>query len=123
MGMLFRPRPAVVNLAAEAQRSAVGADAGTGGLRTDPHSDVVAGTSPRSSTSNDARAALLVRAIEASVSGSSVEICDLYMPDVQGWSPNGTVISAAELAVEFEDREDAFSDVDVVVAALDVGGD
>jgi hypothetical protein len=124
MGMLFRPRPSVVNLAAEAQRSAVGADAGAaGGRRTRPHSDVASGTSARSSASNHARAALLVRAIEASVSGSSVEICDLYTPDVEGWSPNGTVTSAAELAVEFEDRDDAFSDVEVVIVALDVGGD
>jgi hypothetical protein len=122
--MLFRPRPSVVTLAAEAQRSSVGADAGAaGGLRTRPHSDVVSGTSARSAASNDARAEVLVRAIEASVSGSSVEIRDLYAPDVRGWSPNGTVSSAAELAVEFEDREDAFSDVEVVVVALDVGGD
>src|SRR5690348_11694975 len=111
MGMLFRPRPSVVNLAAEAQRSAVGVDAGApGGTRTRPHSDAASGTSAGSSASNRARAALLVRAIEASVSGSSVEICDLYTADVHGWSPNGTVSSAAELAVEFEDREDAFSD-------------
>jgi ketosteroid isomerase-like protein len=73
--------------------------------------------------SNAVRAAILVRAVKASVSGSSDEIADLYTPDVEGWSPNGTVSSAAELAVEFEDRDDAFSDVEIVVVALDVGGD
>jgi ketosteroid isomerase-like protein len=69
------------------------------------------------------RAAVLVRAIEASVTGDSALVCDLYTNDVQGWSPALSVSSAVELAVEFEDREDAFSDIDLKVAPLDAGDD
>jgi ketosteroid isomerase-like protein len=69
------------------------------------------------------RAAVLVRAIEASVAGDSGVIRELYADDVEGWSPVMTVSSAAELAVEFEDREDAFSDIELEVSPLDVGGD
>lgn len=69
------------------------------------------------------RAAMLVQAIEASVTGDSRVIRELYADDVQGWSPVMTVSSAAELAVELEDRQEAFSDIDLEVTPLDVGGD
>ena len=48
---------------------------------------------------------------------------ELYADDVQGWSPTMTVTSAAELAVELEDRQDAFSDIELDVTPLDVGDD
>ena len=67
------------------------------------------------------RAATLVQAIEASVTGDSRVVRDLYADDVQGWSPALTVSSAAELAVELEDRQEAFSDIDLEVTPLDVG--
>lgn len=69
------------------------------------------------------RAATLVQAIEASVTGDSRVVRDLYADDVQGWSPVMTVSSAVELAVELEDRQEAFSDIDVEVTPLDVGDD
>jgi ketosteroid isomerase-like protein len=69
------------------------------------------------------RAAVLVQAIEASVAGNSGVIGALYTEDVQGWSPAMSVSSAAELAVEFEDREAAFSEIDLDVAPLEVGHD
>src|SRR5512132_4421139 len=69
------------------------------------------------------RAAVLVQAIEATVAGDSRVVRDLYANDVQGWSPAMTVSSAAELAVELEDREEAFSDIDLDVSPLDVGDD
>ena len=69
------------------------------------------------------RAAVLVQAIEASVTGDSRVVRELYADDVQGWSPVMTVSSAAELAVELEDRQEAFSDVDLEVTPLDVGAD
>ena len=69
------------------------------------------------------RAAVLVQAIEASVTGESRVVRELYADDVQGWSPVITVSSAAELAVELEDRQEAFSDIDVEVTPLDVGAD
>jgi ketosteroid isomerase-like protein len=69
------------------------------------------------------RAAVLVQAIEASVSGDSRVVRELYADDVQGWSPVMTVSSAAELAVELEDRQEAFSDIELDVSPLDVGDD
>jgi len=69
------------------------------------------------------RAAVLVQAIEASVTGDSRVVRELYADDVQGWSPVMTVSSAAELAVELEDRQEAFSDIDLEVTPLDVGAD
>ncbi len=73
--------------------------------------------------SDSARAAALVRGIEASVVGDSSVIAELYTEDVKAWSPTMTVSSAAELAVEFEDREEAFSDIELDLAPLDVSGD
>ena len=69
------------------------------------------------------RAAVLVQAIEATVAGDSRVVRDLYADDVQGWSPVMTVSSAAELAVELEDRQEAFSEIDLEVTPLDVGED
>jgi ketosteroid isomerase-like protein len=69
------------------------------------------------------RAAVLVQAIEATVTGDSRVVRDLYADDVQGWSPVMTVSSAAELAVELEDRQEAFSDIELDVSPLDVGDD
>jgi ketosteroid isomerase-like protein len=73
--------------------------------------------------SSNERAAALVRGIEASVSGDSSVIGELYTDDVRGWSPAMTVTSSAELAVEFEDRDEAFSDIELDVRPLDVGDD
>jgi ketosteroid isomerase-like protein len=69
------------------------------------------------------RAAVLVQAIEATVTGDSRVVRDLYADDVQGWSPVMTVSSAAELAVELEDRQEAFTDIELDVTPLDVGDD
>ena len=73
--------------------------------------------------SNAERAAVLVRAIEASVSGDSSVICDMYTEDVQGWSPAMCISSTAELAVEFEDHENEFSDIEFKLEPLNVGGE
>ena len=51
------------------------------------------------------RAAVLVQAIEASVTGDSRVVRELYADD------------------ELEDRQEAFSDIDLDVTALDVGAD
>jgi hypothetical protein len=69
------------------------------------------------------RAATLVRAIEASIMGDSGVISTLFTEDVKGWSQAISVSSAAELAVEFEDREPAFSDIELELSPLDVAGD
>jgi ketosteroid isomerase-like protein len=73
--------------------------------------------------SNAERAAVLVKAIRASVSGDSSAICEMYTDDVRGWSPAMCISSTAELAVEFEDRENEFSDIELELAPLNVGGD
>jgi ketosteroid isomerase-like protein len=73
--------------------------------------------------SNAQRASTLVRAIQASIAGDSCVISELYTKDVKGWSQAIFVSSAAELAVEFEDREEAFSDIKLDLSPLDVAGD
>lgn len=72
---------------------------------------------------NVERAATLIRALEASVTGDSSVVSEIFTDDVRGWAPAMSVSSAAELAVELEDREDAFSDIELDVSPLDVGGD
>jgi ketosteroid isomerase-like protein len=69
------------------------------------------------------RAATLIRGLEASVTGDSTVVAEIYTDDVEGWSPSMYVSSAAELAIELEDREDAFSDIELACASLDVAGD
>lgn len=73
--------------------------------------------------SNAERAATLVRALEAGIVGDSTVIAELYTDDVRGWAPALSVSSAAELAVELEDRDAAFSDVELDVSPFDVAGD
>ena len=73
--------------------------------------------------SNAERAATLVRALEASIVGDSTVIAELYTDDVKGWAPALSVSSAAELAVEFEDRDGAFSDIELDVSPFDVADD
>ena len=58
---------------------------------------------------------LVVRAVHASLTGDSSVVEELFSPDVQASLP-APAFSAVELAVEIEDRRDAF--VDVRVGAL-----
>jgi ketosteroid isomerase-like protein len=74
-------------------------------------------------TDNATRASLLVRALRASVTGDSAAVETLYTRDVRAWSPWMTAESAADLAAEFERRDGTFSEIDLEVAPLDVGGD
>ncbi len=69
------------------------------------------------------RAATLVRALEASVTGDSSVVAEIFTDDVRGRAPALSVSSAAELAVELEDRGAAFSDVELDVSPLDVAGE
>ena len=64
-------------------------------------------------TTSAERTATLVRALEASVAGDSSVISELYVDDVQGRAPAMSISSAAELAVEFEDRDGAFSEIEL----------
>lgn len=74
-------------------------------------------------TSNAARAATLVRALRASVEGDHRVVNELYTEDVKVWAPAFSADSATELAAEFGRRDEAFSDIALDVAALDVGGE
>jgi ketosteroid isomerase-like protein len=74
-------------------------------------------------TSNHARAAILARALRASVEGDRAIVPELYTDDVRAWAPARSVSSAAELSVEIGRRDDAFSDIELDVVPLDVGGD
>jgi ketosteroid isomerase-like protein len=74
-------------------------------------------------TSNAARATTLMRALRAGLEGDSTMIRELYTEDVKAWTPALSASSAAELAAQFERRDDAFSDIELEVAPLDVGGD
>jgi ketosteroid isomerase-like protein len=72
---------------------------------------------------NAARAAALVRALRAGIEGDSATIGELYTDDVKAWAPAMSVASVAELAAELNRRDDAFSDIELELAPLDVGGD
>jgi ketosteroid isomerase-like protein len=74
-------------------------------------------------TTNEARAATLVRALRATIEGDSRAVKDLYTADVKAWAPALSASSAAELAAEFDRRDDTFSDIQLQVAPLDVAGD
>jgi ketosteroid isomerase-like protein len=74
-------------------------------------------------TSNADRATTLTRALVAGVEGDRDTIEALYTEDVTAWTPAFSVSSLAGLLDEFERRDDAFSDIEVAVTPLDVGGD
>ena len=73
-------------------------------------------------TTNAERAVILVRALQASIESDSSSIGELYTDDVKAWAPAMSVDSAVALAVEFERRDEAFSDIELEVVPLDVGG-
>ena len=74
-------------------------------------------------TSNATRAETLLRALRASIEGDRTAMGDVFTEDVTAWTPALSARSRDELATEFERRDEAFSDIDVDVLPLDVGGD
>ena len=74
-------------------------------------------------TSNAARAAILAEALRAGVDGDAGTISRLCTDDVMGWTPARAVASIDELLTELRRRDDAFSDAELEVIPLDVGGD
>jgi ketosteroid isomerase-like protein len=73
--------------------------------------------------SPDARAERLSEAILAGISGDVSKVEELFTSDVVGSGPVLSVSSREELALEFEEREGTFTDVEVALAPLDVAGD
>jgi ketosteroid isomerase-like protein len=74
-------------------------------------------------TSNSARAEILARALDAAIRGDRTTLEVLYTDDVKAWTPAHSAASAAELLRELERRDQTFSDVEVHITPLDVGGD
>ena len=74
-------------------------------------------------TSNAARAETLVRAFHASIDHDRRAAADVYTDDVRAWTPAMSTSSLSELMSEFERRDDAFSDIQLDVSPLPVGGD
>jgi ketosteroid isomerase-like protein len=74
-------------------------------------------------TANDARAATLARALEAGIRNDRAALEQLYTDDVVAWTPAFFAGSAKELLAALDERDDAFSDIDVDIRPLDVGGE
>ena len=74
-------------------------------------------------TSNQQRAMTLVRALRAGIDRDGQTLQRLLTDDVRAWSPALSTASLAELIDELDRRDEAFSDVELDVAPLDVGGD
>ena len=74
-------------------------------------------------TSNQHRAMTLVRALRAGIDRDRRTLQGLLTDDVRAWSPALSTASLAELIDELDRRDEAFSDVELDVAPLDVGGD
>ena len=74
-------------------------------------------------TANEARAATLVRALRAGIEGDRAALEAIYTEDVRAWTPALSTGSRTELIHELDRRDDAFSDIELDVAPLDVGGD
>jgi ketosteroid isomerase-like protein len=66
--------------------------------------------------------AVLTRALEASLTGDAEVIRDVFTEDVTSWSPNLMLTSRAEMEEAFEDRDDALSNVDLVIDTFDTSG-
>jgi ketosteroid isomerase-like protein len=64
-----------------------------------------------------------MRALRAGLEGDGDALEELTTEDVKAWTPSQAVSSRAELISEAERRDQAFSDVELEVAPLDVGGD
>ena len=74
-------------------------------------------------TSNQVRATTLVRALRAGVEGDRETLQAVFTDDVRAWTPALSTSSLSELIDELDRRDDAFSDIELDVVPLDVGGD
>jgi ketosteroid isomerase-like protein len=74
-------------------------------------------------TSNAARAATLVRALQAGIDHDLRVAAEVYTEDVRAWTPAVSTASLTELLAELECFDDAFSEVSLEVSPLEVRGD
>jgi ketosteroid isomerase-like protein len=73
-------------------------------------------------TSDIARAERLVAVIFAAISGDVSHMEQHFTKDVVGSDPTLSVTSREELAVEIEERNGTFTDIEVAYSSLDVSG-
>lgn len=73
--------------------------------------------------SDDERAAILVRALQAAVAADTDTLRELLTDDVCMWAPTGTLSSLAEVLADVERRDDTFGDIVLDVSPLAVGGE
>src|SRR5690349_17891316 len=69
------------------------------------------------------REAILIRALEAALTGDHTIIEATFTDDVVAWSPNVSASNRAELEEEFAENDEALSNVVFSVDSLDVVGD
>lgn len=65
---------------------------------------------------------VLLKALEAEAGSASVDLGTLFTDDVVGWSPYATVSGLTALADQSALREEAFSNVAVMIRGLDEVG-
>lgn len=73
--------------------------------------------------SNQARADALERALRAGIAGDRATLERLLTDDVRAWTPTLSASSRTELLDELDRRDTSFSDHELTIAPLDVGGD
>ena len=71
---------------------------------------------------SESRRDVLLNALEAEVDGASVDLGTLFTGDVVGWSPYATVSGLTALAQLAALREEAFSNVAIMLRGLDEVG-
>jgi ketosteroid isomerase-like protein len=74
-------------------------------------------------TSPAERAAMLSRALRAAIEGDDSAIKDICTDDITAWTPALSTTSRDELMAEIARRDDAFSDVQLDLTPLEVGGE
>jgi len=74
-------------------------------------------------TSNHTRATMLVRALRAAIDRDRKTVEGLFTDDVRAWTPTLATSSLSELLDELDRRDESFSDIELAVEPLDVGGD
>jgi hypothetical protein len=74
-------------------------------------------------TTNAERAAILAEALRAGLAGDRERVTELATADVAVWTPSIAAASLDELLDRLGRGDGAFSDVELDVTPLDVGGD
>jgi ketosteroid isomerase-like protein len=71
---------------------------------------------------SESRKEVLLKALEAEVGGASADLGTMFTDDVVGWSPNASVSGLGAVAEVAALREIAFSNVVILLRALDEVG-